>query len=138
MAPTFTNQTQRTVALPEAVEDGTWLARVAATYGARVRELNYIFVDDDEILRINREFLAHDYFTDIITFDYCEGHLLAGDMFISLDTVESNARQLGVPYERELLRVVVHGLLHLCGLHDKAPGEREQMEAAEDAALALL
>lgn len=100
-------------------------------------ELSYLFCDDEKILQVNREFLQHDYYTDIITFDYCRGKLLRGDMVISLDTVATNAEAVGAAYARELLRVVVHGVLHLCGINDKGPGEREIMEAHEDAALAL-
>ncbi len=86
---------------------------------------------------MNREFLRHDYFTDIITFDYSRRDRIGGDIFISLDTVRSNAEDLGVAYDNELLRVIAHGVLHLCGIDDKGPGEREIMEANEDAALAL-
>ena len=114
-----------------------WVKAVAASYGKKVGEIAYIFVDDEEILRVNREYLQHDYYTDIITFDYTEGDTISGDLFISLDTVRTNAEQFGKPYEEELHRVIIHGILHLCGINDKGPGEREQMEAAEDKALAL-
>ena len=114
-----------------------WVRRVADTYGRRVGEIAYVFVDDEEILRVNRQFLNHDYYTDIITFDDTEGRLIQGDLFISLDTVRTNAEGLGVTYEEELYRVIIHGILHLCGINDKGPGEREVMEAAEDAALAI-
>ena len=114
-----------------------WIRRVAATYGKRVGEVGYLFCDDEKILQVNREFLQHDYYTDIITFDYCEDDTLNGDIVISLDTVRSNAEQLGKDYNDELHRVIIHGILHLCGQNDKGPGEREQMEAAEDRALAL-
>jgi rRNA maturation RNase YbeY len=110
---------------------------VAATYGKKTGEIGYLFVGDEKILEVNREFLGHDYYTDIITFDYCEGDTLNGDLVISLDTVRSNAEKFQKPYDEELHRVIIHGILHLCGLHDKAPGEREQMEAAENRALAL-
>ena len=116
----------------------SWIKDVAASYGRRVGDVAYIFVDDEEILRVNREYLQHDYYTDIITFDYDEGDVISGDLFISLDTVRSNAEGLGVPYEQELHRVIIHGILHLCGQNDKGPGEREQMEAAENRALQLL
>lgn len=116
----------------------TWVQAVAASYGRRVGDIAYIFVDDEEILRVNRQFLQHDYYTDIITFDYCAGSLISGDLFISLDTVRTNAEGLRVAYEQELHRVIIHGILHLCGLGDKGPGERELMEAAENRALALL
>lgn len=114
-----------------------WLGEVAASHGRRIGNVNYLFCDDKEILRVNREFLGHDYFTDIITFDYSHRDRVGGDIFISLDTVASNADELGEKRERELLRVIAHGVLHLCGIDDKGPGEREIMEAAENAALSL-
>lgn len=114
-----------------------WLGEVAASYNRRIGNVNYLFCDDKEILRVNREFLGHDYFTDIITFDYSHRDRVGGDIFISLDTVASNAEELKQDYGRELLRVIAHGVLHLCGIDDKGPGEREIMEAAEDKALSL-
>ena len=114
------------------------MSNVAAMYDKRVDTINYIFVDDTRILEVNRQFLQHDYYTDIITFDYTQGRILSGDLYISLDTVRTNARQIGTTYNQELLRVIIHGVLHLCGINDKGPGEREVMEAAEDKALALL
>ena len=119
-------------------DTSAWVKAVAASYGKKVGEIAYIFVDDEEILRVNREYLQHDYYTDIITFDYTEGDTISGDLFISLDTVHTNAEQFDKPYEEELHRVIIHGILHLCGINDKGPGEREIMEAAEDKALALL
>ena len=118
-------------------ETTRWIKAVAATYGKNIGEIGYLFCDDEKILEVNREFLSHDYYTDIITFDYCEGDTLNGDLVISLDTVRSNAEKFQKAYDEELHRVIIHGILHLCGLHDKAPGEREQMEAAENRALAL-
>lgn len=115
-----------------------WIARVAEAHGRRALSLNYIFCEDEKILEVNRQFLNHDYYTDIITFDNCMGVMLRGDMFISLDTVRSNAESIGADYETELKRVIVHGVLHLCGINDKGPGEREIMERHEDDALALL
>ncbi len=115
-----------------------WVKIVAADYGKRVGDVAYIFCDDEKILEVNREYLQHDYYTDIITFDYCEGDRISGDLFISLDTVRTNAEQFGKTYEEELHRVIIHGILHLCGINDKGPGEREQMEAAEDKALKSL
>ena len=119
-------------------ETTAWVKAVAATYGKRVGEVAYVFCDDEEILKVNRQYLKHDYYTDIITFDYCEGDLLSGDLFISLDTVRSNAELFGKTYEDELHRVIIHGILHLVGINDKGPGEREIMEAEENKALALL
>lgn len=115
-----------------------WVRAVAARYGKRVGEVAYVFCDDEKILEVNRQYLQHDYYTDIITFDYCEGDVLSGDLFISLDTVRSNAELFGKEYDDELHRVIIHGILHLCGINDKGPGEREIMEAAEDEALAML
>ena len=115
-----------------------WLEAVAADHERIIGSLTYIFCNDPKILEVNRQFLEHDYFTDIITFDYCRGKLLRGDMFISLDTVRTNAELVGATYDDELRRVIVHGLLHLCGINDKGPGEREIMEANVDKALALL
>ena len=114
-----------------------WIVRVANSYGRVPMDINYIFCDDDEILRINRQFLAHDYFTDIISFDNSFGRSIRGDIFISLDTVRSNAIEFNQPFQRELLRVIIHGILHFCGINDKGPGERELMENAENQALKL-
>ena len=114
-----------------------WIRRTAEGYGFKTGDINYLFCDDDTVLDYNIRFLGHDYYTDIITFDYCEGDVISGDLFISLDTVRTNAEQVGATYEEELHRVIIHGILHLCGINDKGPGEREIMEAAEDKALAL-
>ena len=119
-------------------ETSAWIRSVAATYGKKVGDVGYLFCDDAHILEVNREYLGHDYYTDIITFDYCEDDVLNGDIVISLDTVRSNAEMLGKDYAEELHRVIIHGILHLCGQNDKGPGEREQMEAAEDRALGLV
>jgi rRNA maturation RNase YbeY len=118
-------------------ETSEWIKAVAATYNKKVGEVAYIFCSDEKILEVNRQYLEHDYYTDIITFDYTEGNRISGDLFISLDTVRTNAEQFGQPYERELYRVIIHGILHLCGINDKGPGERELMEAAENRALAM-
>lgn len=114
-----------------------WIIEVARLHGKIVGELTYIFVNDSKILEVNRQYINHDYYTDIITFDYTRGQLIRGDIFISLDTVASNAILVGVSYERELLRVIIHGVLHLCGINDKGPGEREIMERHENEALEL-
>ena len=114
-----------------------WLGEVAASHKKRIGNLNYLFCDDEEILRVNRDFLQHDYFTDIITFDYSSKDRVGGDLFISLDTVRSNSEEFNEKYEIELLRVIVHGLLHLCGINDKGDGEREIMEGYEDEALLM-
>lgn len=116
---------------------GRWIVEVARRHGRRVGAITYIFCDDARILEVNKEFLNHDYFTDIITFDDTTGRLIRGDIFISLDTVASNAEAVGTTYDDELMRVIIHGILHLCGINDKGPGEREIMEAHENDALAL-
>ena len=110
---------------------------VAATHNRKVGEIGYMFVNDEKILEVNNEYLGHDYYTDVITFDYCEGNILNGDIVISLDTVRTNAEKFGKTYEDELFRVIIHGVLHLCGINDKGPGEREIMEENENKALAL-
>ena len=125
-------------------DTSAWIKQVAASYGKKVGSIAYIFCNDEKILEVNRQYLQHDYYTDIITFDYCEdeevmGHknTISGDLFISLDTVRTNAEQQATIYEEELHRVIIHGILHLVGINDKGPGEREIMEAAENNALAI-
>lgn len=115
-----------------------WIAKVAATHSRVVGPVVYIFCDDEKIIEVNRQFLNHDYYTDIITFDYSRGRMVSGDIFISLDTVRTNAEMVGATYDQELHRVIIHGVLHLCGINDKGPGEREIMEANEDDALVIL
>jgi len=128
------------VAMPKFPKRATskWIRAVAATFGRKVGEVGYMFVNDEIILKTNREYLGHDYYTDIITFDYDEGDTINGDIVISVDTVRSNAEKFQKAYDDELHRVIIHGILHLCGINDKGPGEREIMEANEDKALALL
>ena len=118
-------------------ETTAWIKRVAASYGRKVGEIGYLFCDDEKILEVNREYLQHDYYTDIITFDYDEDDIISGDLVISLDTVKSNAELFHKNYDEELHRFIIHGILHLCGINDKGPGEREIMEAAENKALAM-
>lgn len=115
-----------------------WIREVAALYNRRVGELCYQFCGDERILQTNQDFLDHDYYTDIITFDETEGDVISGDMLISLETVRSNAELLGNEYAEELHRVIIHGVLHLCGLKDKTPEDEANMRAAEDQALRLL
>ena len=119
-------------------ETTKWIKAVAETHGKKVGEIGYMFVDDEKILEVNNEYLGHDYYTDVITFDYCEENELNGDIVISLDTVRTNAEKFGKTYEEELYRVIILGILHLCGINDKGPGEREIMEENENKALAIL
>ena len=115
-----------------------WLRAVAADYGFAVGNLNYIFCSDEHILEVNRQFLSHDYFTDVITFDYSTRSTLAGDVFISVDTVASNAEQFGCSFQDELHRILVHGLLHLTGQNDKQPDDKQEMTRKENQALRKL
>lgn len=115
-----------------------WIKATAALYGKRVGELAYIFTNDARILEVNRQYLGHDYFTDIITFDYTEGDTVAGDVFISIDTVRRNAGEYGVSFDNELHRVMIHGLLHLTGQDDKSETDFVEMKRKEDLALATL
>ena len=114
---------------------GKWIRAVAADYGFAVGNINYIFCSDERELAVNREFLGHDYYTDVITFDYSTAQTLNGDIFISLDTVRSNAEIVGEPYEKELHRIIIHGVLHLTGQGDKTPETKAQMTAKEEKAL---
>ena len=115
------------VPLPEIEQDrvSDWIARVAASYGKRIDQ-------------VNRQFIGHDYYTDHIGFDNCQGNFLSGDTYISLDTVRTNAELFGTPYDEELHRVIIHSILHLCGIDDHTDEERQEMEEAEDTALSHL
>lgn len=116
----------------------SWVREVTKTYGKKTGHISYIFCSDEKILEVNRQYLQHDYYTDIITFDYTEGNKISGDLFISLDTVKTNSDTFHTPYNEELHRTIIHGILHLCGINDKGPGEREIMEANENKALSIL
>jgi len=116
-------------------ETTAWIKSVASTYQKKIGEIAYIFCSDEKILEVNREYLQHDYYTDIITFDYSEENIISGDLFISLDTVKTNSQKYKTDYSEELHRTIIHGILHLCGINDKGPGEREMMEKAENKAL---
>jgi rRNA maturation RNase YbeY len=115
-----------------------WIKTVANSYQKKTGDIAFIFCSDKKILEINNQYLQHDYYTDIITFDYSEEDIISGDIFISVDTVKSNAGKFGTDYNTELNRIIIHGILHLCGINDKAPGEREQMTECENKALELL
>ena len=118
-------------------ETTDWIRRVASGYGKKCGDIAYIFCSDEKILEVNKSYLQLDYYTDVITFDYTEGDKISGDIFISVDTVRSNAEQFGTDYDEELHRIIVHGVLHLCGINDKGPGEREMMTRHENEALKL-
>ncbi len=115
-----------------------WIKETAKCEGQKVGEISIIFCSDDELLEINREHLDHDYYTDIITFDYCEDGVISGDLFISRDTVKSNGEEYGASFTDELSRVIIHGVLHLLGYKDKSESEATQMRSKEDFYLKLL
>ena len=130
----YYNESSDTLPLDER-RVSAWIQRTAARYGCQVGRINYLFCTDERILEVNSQFLQHDYYTDIITFDYSEGDTVSGDLFISVDTVRSNAAQYGARFEDELHRVIIHGVLHLCGQDDKAPADRAEMTRKENLAL---
>ncbi|MDR1197904.1 MAG: rRNA maturation RNase YbeY [Prevotellaceae bacterium] len=118
-------------------ETNLWIKKIIFQYQKRVGEITCIFCSDEEILRINQSYLNHDYYTDIITFDYSENDILSGDLFISLDTVRSNSEKFNTDYSEELHRVIIHGVLHLCGFKDKSPEDEKIMREKENKALLL-
>ena len=122
----------------EKRKTNAWIKTVAEKYDKKIGEIAYIFCDDAKILEVNKTYLQHDYFTDIITFDYCEGAVLNGDIFISLDTVRTNAQEFGVTFDNELHRILIHGILHLCGQEDKTPETRLEMTRKENDALQMI
>ena len=109
-----------------------WLKFVAESEAKRLDDISVIFCSDNYILDVNIKYLKHDYFTDIITFDYCEGNLLSGDLFISIDSVRENASFYGTEFSDELNRVIVHGLLHLIGYDDHTDEDIAMMRAKEN------
>ena len=115
-----------------------WIKVIAQNYGKKIGEIACIFCDDKKILEINRQYLKHDYYTDIITFDYSEKDTISGDIFVSLDTVKINSEKFKVLFINELYRVIIHGILHLCGQNDKTPEEEKVMRKKEDEALFLI
>lgn len=119
-------------------EISKWIKATATSYGKKVGDIAYVFCSDEKILEVNNQYLQHDYYTDIITFDYSEGDTISGDLFISVDTVKTNSEQFKTDYDEELHRIIIHGILHLCGINDKGPGEREHMTGCENKALESL
>ncbi|GHT55906.1 endoribonuclease YbeY [Bacteroidia bacterium] len=115
-----------------------WIFLMIEKYQKKAGAITYIFCSDAEILRINKQYLNHNYYTDIITFDYTEDNIVSGDLFISLDRVKANSKKFATEYEEELHRVMIHGVLHLCGFKDKKSAEKQIMREKEDEALALL
>lgn len=115
-----------------------WIKQVAESHNKKIGDISYIFCSDAKIIEVNNQYLQHDYYTDIITFDYSENDTISGDIFISIDTVKSNSEQFNTDYHNELHRVIIHGILHLCGINDKTDNEQKEMTKCENNALALL
>ena len=115
-----------------------WIRSVAADYGFTVGDITYVFTDDEGELRVNQQFLGHDYYTDVITFDYSSQNVISGDIFISLDMIKHNAEQVGTIFVDELMRIMIHGVLHLTGQGDKTPETKAVMTEKENLALAKL
>jgi len=125
-------------ALESEITTSNWLVKLVESHNKKVGELNYIFCSDDYLLKMNQEHLKHDYFTDIITFDYCEDDLISGDLFISIDRTNENAKTFGKTEINELNRVIAHGLLHLLGFKDKTAEEISEIRTMEEQALNML
>ena len=113
----------------------SWINNIIKKEGKKTGNIAYVFCSDEYLLKINKQFLQHDFYTDIITFDYSEGAKLEGEIFISIDRVKDNAKSFKQPFEKELLRTIIHGVLHLSGYADKSPAAKKQMRAKEDEAL---
>jgi len=112
-----------------------WIKQIASRYDKIIGNINFIFCTDEKIIELNQKYLKHNYYTDIITFDYSENNIIAGDIFISMDTVHSNAEKFNEPFIREIYRVMIHGILHLCGIQDKSASQRLAMRESENEAL---
>lgn len=124
--------------VPQALRTKKWIKDIAQSEGYKIGDLNYIFCSDEYLLEINRQYLEHDYYTDIITFDHSEeGDKLEGDIYVSVDRVRENADSLGLPFEIEIRRVLIHGLLHLIGFEDADDELKKQMRFKEDECLLL-
>ena len=123
--------------LPESERVQNWISRIVRTHGKRVGEVNYIFCDDAYLIEVNRAYLNHDTYTDIITFDYVAGNIVSGDIMISLERVRENARSFDVSFEDELHRVIIHGILHLLGQGDKSEEEAREMRKREEECLRI-
>ena len=114
-----------------------WIKEFVSNHGKKVGELAFVFCTDEKILEVNQSFLQHDYYTDIITFDYCEGDFVSGDIYISVERVQENAISHQVGYNNELLRVLAHGVLHLIGFQDKEENKKAEMTKNEDLCMSL-
>lgn len=131
------NYIVESIEIPDFNQDmiTSWIKKTADFYSKKTGNINYIFCSDERILEVNRQYLQHDYYTDIITFDYSQGDKISGDIFISVDTVKSNSIEQKTEYEEELRRIIIHGILHLCGQNDKNPTDKAEMTKKENWAL---
>lgn len=136
MAITFNSEDTKFNISGSKRDVSAWVRAAVAEEGFKVGEINVIFCSDPYLLEINRHYLHHDYFTDIITFDYCENGVLSGDLFISVDTVKGNSEEYQVMFHVELLRVIIHGVMHLAGYKDKTDPDAAKMRERENHYLA--
>ena len=134
MAVSFQNQSI-TFNLSEKLKIKSWIKQIVESEKKQLGQINFVFTSDEELLKTNIEFLAHDTFTDIITFDYCEGKIINGDIIISVERVKANSEKFKTGFNEELKRVIIHGVLHLCGYKDKSKNDAELMRKKENAAL---
>ncbi|MCT4636100.1 MAG: rRNA maturation RNase YbeY [Bacteroidales bacterium] len=116
---------------------GNWIEETILNESMKLGDVSFIFCSDEYLLQMNKEYLDHDYYTDVITFDYCEGDIVSGDIFISVDTVKSNSEKFITNFASEIKRVIIHGVLHLIGYKDKSDEESKEMRAKEDYYLSL-
>ena len=123
------------ITIPPLTKD--WLQNLISSENKKLGEINYIFCDDEHLLQVNRDFLQHDYYTDVITFDYVKGKTISADIFVSLPRISDNAKSLSKDFNSELLRVLAHGVLHLCGYKDKTEDEILEMRSKEDYYLSI-
>lgn len=123
------------ISIPKGTE--SWLEKLIVAEGKKPGKISYILCDDAFLLKVNQDFLQHDFYTDIITFDYVKGKTISGDIFVSLQRVSENAELLSKDFEEELKRVLAHGVLHLCGYKDKTDEEKKEMRGKEDFYLSI-
>lgn len=132
---TFNEEENLSFSLKEKAAVKNWIKQIVKQEGKTAGNISYFFCTDNYLLHINRQFLHHDFFTDIITFDYSQKTKVEGEIFISIDRVKENARSYKQPFEKELMRTIIHGILHLCGYKDKTPADKKTMRAKEEEAL---
>lgn len=123
--------------LKEKMKVKKWITTIIKAQSKKVGDISYVFCDDDYLIQVNREYLNHDTYTDIITFDYVEGNLVSGDIMISVERVKENAEKFNATFEQELHRVIIHGILHLLGQADKSDEDAAMMRKKEEDALVL-